>query len=199
MSNEQLKPGAVEAVSAAPAGGPKAGEIRRLRTDVVKYSRTLDNVQKLYDQKFEQHLDYDEELMRERERGILRADVQANRSSRTLYMLQRKVEELHDQRLKKSNATMKSQYVTNLASAHRAAVRALQSFVKQAPLYYNTTGQLPPMYKALAMLIQELTELSSGERMFFHYDFESHNSTERMYHESGLFLFQHSTVYDSAG
>ena len=50
----------------------------------------------------------------------------------------------------------------NLASAHRAAVRALQTFVKQAPLHYNTSGKLPPIYKALALLVQELTELSTG-------------------------------------
>ena len=48
----------------------------------------------------------------------------------------------------------------SVASAHRAAVRTLQTFVSHAPLYYDTSGQLPPIYKELGNLLQQLTSLS---------------------------------------
>ena len=54
-----------------------------------------------------------------------------------------------------------SQSLTRLAAAHRSAVRALQMFVNQAPLYYDLKHGLPPMYNELGLLIQQLSLLSS--------------------------------------
>lgn len=53
-----------------------------------------------------------------------------------------------------------TEYRQTLASAHRAALRTLQSFVSHAPLFYSTIGQLPSAYKELGSLIQQLTQLS---------------------------------------
>ena len=57
--------------------------------------------------------------------------------------------------------SFQSQYLTRLAAAHRSAVRALQMFVNQAPLYYDVKHGLPPMYNELGLLIQQLSLLSS--------------------------------------
>ena len=54
-----------------------------------------------------------------------------------------------------------SQHLSRLAAAHRSAVRALQMFVNQAPLYFDIRHGLPPMYKELGLLIQQLSFLSS--------------------------------------
>lgn len=56
---------------------------------------------------------------------------------------------------------LQSQSLTRLAAAHRAAVRALQMFVNQAPLYYDLKHGLPPIYSELGLLIQQLSLLSS--------------------------------------
>ena len=52
--------------------------------------------------------------------------------------------------------------MNRLAAAHRSAVRALQMFVNHAPLYFDMNHGLPPMYQELALLIRQLSLLSSN-------------------------------------
>lgn len=51
--------------------------------------------------------------------------------------------------------------MSRLAAAHRGAVRALQTFVSQAPLQPKVGHGLPPMYQELSALIRQLSLLAT--------------------------------------
>lgn len=98
------------------------------------------------------------------ERQVVRAEEQAARSARMLYVLQRQVCEIEDELNKKKRGikhTKKSQTLSRLAAAHRGAVRALQTFVSQAPLQPKVGHGLPPMYQELSALIRQLSLLAA--------------------------------------
>ena len=54
-----------------------------------------------------------------------------------------------------------SQTLSRLAAAHRGAVRALQTFVSQAPLQPKVGHGSPPMYQELSALIRQLSLLAA--------------------------------------
>eukprot|EP00794_Sanderia_malayensis_P013777 gene13777-15219_t len=142
-------------------------EIKRLRRELQKYMKRLDSVLDEKSNKFQNQAAGVKSLVddaTEKERKMVRVEEQASRSARVLYMLQRKVQEIQDELEKpdgRTKHTQKSQHLTRLAAAHRSAVRALQMFVNQAPLYFDVKHGLPPMYQELGLLIQQLSLLSS--------------------------------------
>ena len=77
----------------------------------------------------------------------------------------------------------------SVASAHRAAVRTLQTFVSHAPLYYNTSGQLPSIYKELGGLLHQLTSLSMSEG-----NGKQQNATVEVYFFFSLYILCSTSV-----
>eukprot|EP00118_Oscarella_pearsei_P016034 m.149736 g.149736 ORF g.149736 m.149736 type:complete len:776 (+) comp38533_c0_seq4:128-2455(+) len=94
-------------------------------------------------------------------RATIKAEEQAARSARMLYVLQRQVHEIQDELERREKQflpvrhTKKSQTLSRLAAAHRAAVRTIQTFVHcaQPRGYASMTG----MQRELGFLIRQLS------------------------------------------
>lgn len=95
-------------------------------------------------------------------RAAAKAEEQAARSARMLYVLQRQVHEIQDDLERRQSQprmvshTKKSRSLSQLAAAHRAAVRAIQTFVQssEASSYTAVSG----MQQELAFLIRQLSQ-----------------------------------------
>ncbi|KAK3736321.1 hypothetical protein QZH41_020786 [Actinostola sp. cb2023] len=149
-----------------------AKEIRKLRKQLHLHMKQLDDLQqdrpmllRNRDKRMKRRKENvrlsDDEID---ERQIARAEEQAVRSSRMLYTLQRQVRDLQDELNKKGRNirhTKKSQTLHRLAAAHRAAVRALQTFISQTPLHSKASHHGPDMYQDLAILVRQLSLLTS--------------------------------------
>jgi len=151
----------------------QANEIRKLRKELQQY---MIHIEKLKIERPEVLRNKDKRLKRRRDsevrlsdeevdrRQVIRAEEQAARSARMLYVLQRQIQEIEDELNKKGRGirhTKKSQTLSRLAAAHRGAVRALQTFISHAPLQPNISHGLPPMYQELSVLIRQLSVLAS--------------------------------------
>ncbi|XP_015761719.1 PREDICTED: protein moonraker-like isoform X4 [Acropora digitifera] len=151
----------------------QANEIRKLRKELQQY---MIQIEKLKIERPEILRNKDKRLKRRRDsevrlsdeevdrRQVIRAEEQAARSARMLYVLQRQIQEIEDELNKKGRGirhTKKSQTLSRLAAAHRGAVRALQTFISHAPLQPNISHGLPPMYQELSVLIRQLSMLAS--------------------------------------
>lgn len=151
----------------------QANEIRKLRKELHQYMKQMEG---LKNERPEVLRNKDKRLKRRRDgevrlsdddvdqRQVVRAEEQAARSARMLYVLQRQVREIEDELNKKGRGikhTKKSQTLSRLAAAHRGAVRALQTFVSHAPLQPKVGHGLPPMYQELSMLIRQLSLLAA--------------------------------------
>ena len=95
-------------------------------------------------------------------RTAIKAEEQAARSARMLYVLQRQVHEIQSE-LERQEAqpwkvthTKKSRSMSRLAAAHRAAVRAIQMFVQTGES--NAYSSLRGMEQELAYLIRQLSQ-----------------------------------------
>ncbi|XP_057295168.1 protein moonraker-like [Hydractinia symbiolongicarpus] len=142
-------------------------EMYRLQRDLLNYSSKLNQVVRGLGKGKDVNTlkTTHDDPSAERERKLVRAEEQKVRSARMLYMLQHKVQNVEKEFGRQKilvRPTKKSQYQSSLAAAHRAAVRALQMFVNNATLHYDTSGILPSAYKELGLLIQQLTLLSSN-------------------------------------
>ncbi|XP_027053850.1 protein moonraker-like [Pocillopora damicornis] len=151
----------------------QANEIRKLRKELHQYMKQMES---LKDERPEMLKNKDKRLKKRKEgegrladeevdkRQVVRAEEQAARSARMLYVLQRQVREIEDELNKKKRGikhTKKSQTLSRLAAAHRGAVRALQTFVSQAPLQPKVGHGSPPMYQELSALIRQLSLLAA--------------------------------------
>lgn len=151
----------------------QANEICKLRKELQQY---MIQIEKLKIERPEVLRNKDKRLKRRRDsevrlsdeevdrRQVIRAEEQAARSARMLYVLQRQIQEIEDELNKKGRGirhTKKSQTLNRLAAAHRGAVRALQTFISHAPLQPNISHGLPPMYQELSVLIRQLSMLAS--------------------------------------
>ncbi|RMX37774.1 hypothetical protein pdam_00006556, partial [Pocillopora damicornis] len=154
----------------------QANEIRKLRKELHQYMKQMES---LKDERPEMLKNKDKRLKKRKEgegrladeevdkRQVVRAEEQAARSARMLYVLQRQVREIEDELNKKKRGikhTKKSQTLSRLAAAHRGAVRALQTFVSQAPLQPKVGHGSPPMYQELSALIRQLSLLAAQQR-----------------------------------
>ncbi|XP_069766246.1 protein moonraker isoform X2 [Narcine bancroftii] len=131
-------------------------EIRRLRKELSKYFQKIEELAKK--DKFVDVLDPDEE-----HRLQIKRQEQATRAARMLYVLQQQVNEIREaienQSPQKVKHTKKSRAMSQLAAAHRGAVRALQMFVGQ--LSGQSELQIPAHYKLLGQLIRQLSLCSA--------------------------------------
>ncbi|KAL9981108.1 hypothetical protein ACROYT_G009771 [Oculina patagonica] len=151
----------------------QANEIRKLRKELHQYMKQMEGLKndrpevlKNKDKRLKRRRDGDVRLSDEDvdQRQVVRAEEQAARSARMLYVLQRQVREIEDELNKKRRGikhTKKSQTLSRLAAAHRGAVRALQTFVSNAPLQPKVGHGLPPMYQELSALIRQLSLLAT--------------------------------------
>ncbi|XP_060074387.1 protein moonraker-like isoform X2 [Ylistrum balloti] len=98
------------------------------------------------------------------DRKHVRMEELATRTSRQLYVLRHQVREMQNEFIRlgpeKVKHTKKSRSSARLAAAHRGAVRAIQSFVANLP-HTDLSGGLPSTYHELALLIRQMTLLSS--------------------------------------
>ncbi|XP_068750327.1 protein moonraker-like isoform X2 [Montipora capricornis] len=151
----------------------QASEIRKLRKELHRYMRQMEELKnerpevvRKKDKRLKRRRDGEVRLSDEEvdHRQVTRADEQAARSARMLYMLQRQIQEIEDELNKTGRGirhTKKSQTLSRLAAAHRGAVRALQTFISHAPLQPNISHGLPPMYQELSTLIRQLSLLAA--------------------------------------
>ena len=108
---------------------------------------------------------FDEETDAVDLRAAVKAEEQAARSARMLYVLQRQVHEMQDELERRSSQpwkvshTKKSRSLFQLAAAHRAAVRAIQTFVQAGEKHSYTS--LTGMHQELAFLIRQLSQCCS--------------------------------------
>ncbi|XP_048582172.1 protein moonraker [Nematostella vectensis] len=152
---------------------PQTTEIKKLRKDLYQCMNQLENLQnqrptllRNRDKRIKRRAEDNLRLSADEPdpRQVIRAEEQASRSSRMLYMLQRQVRDLQDELTKTGTNikhTKKSKTLSRLAAAHRAALRALQTFISQAPLQPKVGSGLPPMYQDLAILIRQLSLLTT--------------------------------------
>ncbi|EDO31477.1 predicted protein [Nematostella vectensis] len=152
---------------------PQTTEIKKLRKDLYQCMNQLENLQnqrptllRNRDKRIKRRAEDNLRLSADEPdpRQVIRAEEQASRSSRMLYMLQRQVRDLQDELTKTGTDikhTKKSKTLSRLAAAHRAALRALQTFISQAPLQPKVGSGLPPMYQDLAILIRQLSLLTT--------------------------------------
>ncbi|XP_051891222.1 protein moonraker isoform X2 [Pristis pectinata] len=137
-------------------GNKSAEEIRRLRMELGKYFQKIEELAKR--EKSVNVLDPDEER-----RMQIKRQEQATRAARMLYVLQQQVNEIQEaidkQSPHKVKHTKKSRAMSQLAAAHRGAVRALQMFVGQ--LSGQSDRQIPTYYKELGQLIRQLSLCSA--------------------------------------
>ncbi|XP_059829253.1 protein moonraker isoform X2 [Hypanus sabinus] len=133
-----------------------AEEIHRLRMQLSKYFQKIEDLTKR--EKSVDVLDPDEER-----RIQVKRQEQATRAARMLYVLQQQVNEIQEaidkQGAHKVKHTKKSRAMSQLAAAHRGAVRALQMFVGQ--LSGQSELQIPTYYKELGHVIRQLSLCSA--------------------------------------
>uniref|UniRef100_A0A7M5UMU6 Uncharacterized protein n=2 Tax=Clytia hemisphaerica TaxID=252671 RepID=A0A7M5UMU6_9CNID len=159
----------------------KEDQVADLQKELEKYSKSLQQVvSTLHDKGYggphrnekkfrKMNILQQEQEERRWEMKVKRAEEQAKRSGRMLYGLQRKVHDLNRHINKKTfeiKDWKKSEYLESLLAAHKDAVKTLQSFVNHAPLYYDTSGQLPCIYKELGQLLRQLSALSIHKESF---------------------------------
>jgi len=137
-------------------------ELAMLQKDILNYSQTLNNiVDRLGNKPYNMNAKNEDGEFEEHKKKQTQAEEQKTRSSRMIYTLEHKINQLRDDQSKQPmKPSKKTAYAQSLASAHRAAVRTLQTFVSHAPLYYDTNGSLPSSYQQLAALVQRLIHLS---------------------------------------
>ncbi|XP_072099161.1 protein moonraker isoform X2 [Mobula birostris] len=137
-------------------GSKSAEEIHRLRMELSRYFQKIEDLTKR--EKSVDVLDPDEER-----RIQIKRQEQATRAARMLYVLQQQVNEIQEaidnQGPHKVKHTKKSRAMSQLAAAHRGAVRALQMFVAQ--LSGQSELQIPTYYKELGHMIRQLSLCSA--------------------------------------
>ncbi|XP_046543836.1 protein moonraker-like [Haliotis rubra] len=99
------------------------------------------------------------------ERRVIRTEEFATRAARNLYNLRQQVRQIQRDLMNlgsdnKVKQTKKSQAMSKLGAAHRGAARAIQAFVTNLPQQDLRSG-LPSSFHELALLIRQLTQLSS--------------------------------------
>ncbi|XP_064613073.1 protein moonraker-like [Liolophura sinensis] len=151
----------------------QSSEIKRLQTEIQQFLvKIQDLIQGILDGDMmrdgtiklrgqdDLHLGQEEGEVRRR----LRCEEQATRSSRTVYFLKQQVRGIQEDftRLgpEKILQVKMTQTLTRLASAHRGAVRALQTFVTQLQNQLPREGP-PAGCRELTGLVKQLTTLSS--------------------------------------
>nr|KAF6415995.1 hypothetical protein HJG59_007251 [Molossus molossus] len=131
-------------------------EIQRLQKILSNCIHKIEEVTK--EGRMQEALDPDEER-----RIRVRRQEQAARSARMLYVLQQQVKEIQEELDKlsphKIKHTKKSWAMSRLASAHRGAIRALQTFVIQ--LADRGEHPVPAQYRELGSLIRQLSLCSA--------------------------------------
>ncbi|XP_055982680.1 protein moonraker isoform X2 [Sorex fumeus] len=131
-------------------------EVQRLRKELSKCICKIEELAKK--DRTEDTLDPDEE-----KRVRIRRQEQAVRSARMLYVLQQQVKEIQEELDKlsphKTKHTKKSWAMSRLATAHRGAIRALQTLVTQ----YTDRGEdpVPSRCRELGSLIRQLSLCSA--------------------------------------
>ncbi|XP_028396466.1 protein moonraker-like [Dendronephthya gigantea] len=172
-------PGSEQDVSIAKPGidseEKQTREVRRLERQIQNYLQRLDGlihkgqevIQKK-DKRLHVRRDDKDDLSHLSDedtdpRQYKRAEEQATRSARVLYVIEKQIHELEDEIRKKGRnmkQTRKSQTLARLAAAQRATVRALRMLINSAPLQPKKSQHYSSIYQALTSLIQQLSLLA---------------------------------------
>ncbi|XP_065663501.1 uncharacterized protein LOC101236448 isoform X3 [Hydra vulgaris] len=143
----------------------KESEELQLYNELISHAKTLGDVVKSLGAQPHHHSKSDSDGYEEINKKRIRAEEQIHRLSRMTYMLQKNIQQL-EQNLRKVdldiNLAIANKSPENFSFVFRAAIRALRTFVSQAPLYFDTNGYLPTVYKDLGSLVHRLSILSNN-------------------------------------
>ncbi|XP_012556493.2 uncharacterized protein LOC101236448 isoform X1 [Hydra vulgaris] len=164
-ASRELKPASKKTETRLSTLYKKESEELQLYNELISHAKTLGDVVKSLGAQPHDHSKKDSDGYEEIKKKRIRAEEQIHRLSRMTYMLQKNIQQL-EQNLSKVdldiNLAKANKSPENFSFVFRAAIRALRTFVSQAPLYFDTNGFLPTVYKDLGSLIHRLSILSTS-------------------------------------